>query len=90
MPEGYAGAPTETLDALRPEQRHHLYKMSRIEVLAHADGTTEIVLGDLLSYDEVCTDRTLSRRRALGTNLRTMVRVVLEQDGTRRMELTRH
>jgi len=62
--EGYAGASTEALDSLIPEQRHHLYKMFRIEVLAHADGTTEIVLGNLLSYEEVCTDNTLSRSPA--------------------------
>jgi hypothetical protein len=88
--EYYAGASSEALDSLTPEQRHNLYKSFRLEVFVHADGSTEIVLGDLLSYEDVCTTESLSRRRALGTNLRTMVRVVLEQDGTRRMELTRH
>ncbi len=53
--EGYAGASDEALDSLTPEQRHNLYRSLRIEVLAHADGSTEIILGNLLSYEEVCT-----------------------------------
>jgi site-specific DNA recombinase len=53
--ETYAGASDEALDSLTPEQRHSLYKSLRIGVLAHADDTTEIILGNLLSYDEVCT-----------------------------------
>jgi len=59
--EYYAGASGEALDSLSPEQRHNLYKSFRIEVFAHADGRTEIVLGDLLSYEEVCTKESLSR-----------------------------
>ncbi len=66
--EGYAGASTEALDSLTPEQRHHLYKMFRIEVLANADGTTEIVLGNLLSYEELCTKDTLLRSPACTTS----------------------
>jgi site-specific DNA recombinase len=58
--ESYAGASDDALDRLTPEQRHNLYRSLRIEVLVHADGTTEIVLGDLLSYDEVCTEESLS------------------------------
>jgi len=57
----YAGASSEALDSLTPEQRHNLYKSLRIEVFVHADGGTEIMLGDLLSYDEVCTTESLSR-----------------------------
>jgi hypothetical protein len=53
--ESYAGASEDALDALTPEQRHNLYRFLRIGVLAHADGSTEIVLGNLLSYEEVCT-----------------------------------
>lgn len=59
--EHYAGASSEALDSLTPEQRHSLYKSLRIEVFAHADGSTEIVLGDLLSYEEVCTTESLSK-----------------------------
>jgi hypothetical protein len=58
--ESYAGASEEALDSLTPKQRHNLYKSLRIEVLAHADGSTEIVLGNLLSYEEVCTTETTS------------------------------
>jgi len=71
--EHYAGASSEALDSLTPEQRHNLYKSLRIEVLVHADGGTEIVLGDLLSYDEVCTTKSLSRSPAC-TTLRTACR----------------
>jgi site-specific DNA recombinase len=66
--DSYAGASSEALDSLTPEQRHHLYKSFRMEVLAHADGTTEIVLGDLLSYEEVCTEESLSRSPACTTS----------------------
>ena len=66
--EAYAGASEEALDSLTPEQRHNLYKSFHLEVLAHADGTTELVLGDLLSYDEVCTDESLSRSPACTTS----------------------
>jgi site-specific DNA recombinase len=59
--ESYAGASEEALDSLTPEQRHNLYKSLRIGVLAHADGSTEIVLGNLLSCEEVCTTETTSR-----------------------------
>jgi site-specific DNA recombinase len=61
--ESYAGASEEALNSLTPEQRHHLYRSLRIGVLAHADGSTEIVLGDLLSYEEVCTEDTTSPPR---------------------------
>ena len=66
--EHYAGASSEALDSLTPEQRHNLYKSLRIEVFVHADGGTEIVLGDLLSYDEVCTTESLSRSQACITS----------------------
>ena len=38
----YADTAPEALDNLTPEQRHHIYKMGRFEVLSHADGTIEI------------------------------------------------
>jgi site-specific DNA recombinase len=66
--EHYAGASSEALDSLTPEQRHNLYKSLRIEVFVHADGSTEIVLGDLLSYEEVCTTESLSRSQACITS----------------------
>jgi len=66
--EHYAGASSEALDSLTPEQRHNLYKSLRIEVFVHADGATEIVLGDLLGYDEVCTIESLSRSPACTTS----------------------
>jgi Spy/CpxP family protein refolding chaperone len=66
--ESYAGASEEALDSLTPEQRHNLYKSFRLEVLAHPDGTTEIVLGMLLSSEEVCTTETLSRSPACTTS----------------------
>ena len=66
--EHYAGASSEALDSLTSEQRHNLYKSLRIEVFAHADGSTEIVLGDLLSYEEVCTTESLSRSQACTTS----------------------
>jgi hypothetical protein len=47
--ESYAGASEDALDSLTPEQRHNLYKSLRIGVLAHADGSTAIILGNLLS-----------------------------------------
>jgi hypothetical protein len=59
--EHYAAAAPDALDSLPPEERHNLYKLFRLEVFTHPDGTTEIVLGDLLSYEEVCTAETLSR-----------------------------
>jgi hypothetical protein len=59
--EYYASAAPEALNSLTPEQRHNLYKLFRLEVLAHADGTTELVLGDLLSSEEVCTTEATPR-----------------------------
>jgi DNA repair ATPase RecN len=66
--EAYAGASDEALDSLTPEQRHNLYRSFRIEVFAHADGTTEIVLGYLLSCEEVCTKESISRSPACTTS----------------------
>ncbi len=66
--ESYAGASSKALDSLTPEQRHNLYRSFRLEAFAHPDGTTELVLGDLLSYDEVCTEESLSRSPACTTS----------------------
>jgi hypothetical protein len=40
--EHYAGMVPEALDALTSEERHRVYKMLRLKVLLHADGSTEI------------------------------------------------
>jgi hypothetical protein len=65
--ESYAGASEDALDSLTPEQRHNLYRSLRIGVLAHADGSTEIVLGNLLSYEEGCTTDVTPREPLLPT-----------------------
>jgi hypothetical protein len=66
--ESYAGASSEALDSPIPEQRHNLYRSFRLEVLAHPDGTTELVLGDMLGQEEVCTEESLSRSPACITS----------------------
>ncbi len=66
--ESYAGASFEALDSLPPEQRHNLYRSFRLEVLAHPDGTTELVLGGMLGQEEVCTEESLSRSPACTTS----------------------
>ena len=66
--EHYAAAAPEALNALTAEQRHNLYKLLRLEVLAHSDGATELVLGDLLSSEKVCTEESLSRSPACTTS----------------------
>ncbi len=71
--ESYAGASEGALDSMTPEQRHDLYRSFRLEVLAHPDGTTELMLGVLLSYEEVCTEESLSRSPAR-TTIRTACR----------------
>jgi site-specific DNA recombinase len=59
--ESYAATSEEALDCLTPEERHHLYKRFGLEAILHVDGTTELVLGNLLSYEEVCTEGTLPK-----------------------------
>jgi hypothetical protein len=46
--ESYAGMVPEALVELDPEERHHIYKLLRLEVRAHPDKTLEVsgVLGD--------------------------------------------
>jgi hypothetical protein len=67
-PEGNAGASGEALDSLTSEQRHNLYGSFRLEVLAHPNDATELVLGDMRSYDEVCTKESLSRSQTCTTS----------------------
>jgi site-specific DNA recombinase len=40
--ESYVGMVPEELDSLGPEERHHVYKMLRLEVIAHPDKTLEV------------------------------------------------
>ena len=42
----YAGMALEALDSLTPEERHQVYKMLRLKVIAHLSGDVELV-GDL-------------------------------------------
>jgi hypothetical protein len=62
--ESYAATSEEALDCLTPEERHHLYKRFGLEAILHGDGTTELVLGNLLSYEAACTEGTLPKRTA--------------------------
>ena len=40
--ESYAGMAPEALDILTPEERHRVYRMLRLRVMAHVDGTLEL------------------------------------------------
>jgi hypothetical protein len=40
--ESYAGMAPEALDSLLPEERHQVYKMLRLKVIAHVDRTLEV------------------------------------------------
>jgi hypothetical protein len=40
--EDYASQSPEALDSLTPEQRHHLYKMLRLRLVANEDGTATL------------------------------------------------
>jgi len=61
--ESYAGAVPEALESLEPEERHRVYEMLRLKVVAHPDGTLEvrgILSGSLRVVQEngrvVCTN----------------------------------
>ena len=65
--EYYATLAPEALDSLAPEERHQLYKMLRLKVVARLDETIELT-GDLVSVADVsnleitypsCASRTL-------------------------------
>jgi site-specific DNA recombinase len=51
--ESYAGVVSEELDDLTPEERHRIYQMLRLRVVAHADETFE-VSGAFRSSLELC------------------------------------
>jgi hypothetical protein len=40
--EHYAGTAPEALDSLAPEERNQVYRMLRIKVVVHVDGTLEV------------------------------------------------
>ncbi len=50
--EHYATLAPEALDSLAPEERHQLYRMLRLKVVAHLDETIEVT-GDLVSAADV-------------------------------------
>jgi site-specific DNA recombinase len=52
--EHYAGMVPEVLDALTPEERHHIYKMLRLRIVVYPDGTLEVsgTFGDGLELSE--------------------------------------
>ena len=51
--ESYVSMVPEALDSLTPEERHHIYKMLRLDVSVNADGEIEVA-GDLMPNPEVC------------------------------------
>ena len=51
----YAGRVPGDLDALDSEQRHHIYKMMNLRVVAHTDGRVE-VNGEWVEESGVCTN----------------------------------
>jgi hypothetical protein len=73
----YAALAPDALDSLAPEERHRLYRMLRLKVVARPDETIELT-GDLVSAAEVSTlettypswsSRTPGSRRAEGPSL---------------------
>jgi hypothetical protein len=65
--ESYVGMVSEALDSLLPEERHQVYQMLRLEVVAHVDSTLEAsgaFTGDDLSKSE--TGHPSPSRRAPG------------------------
>jgi site-specific DNA recombinase len=50
----------EALDSLAPNQRHHWYKLLRLEVAVHEDGTVEVSWAGAPDGEGVCNDATLS------------------------------
>ncbi len=51
--ESYVAMVPEALDSLTPEERHHIYKMLRLDVSVNADGEIEVA-GNLVANPEVC------------------------------------
>jgi hypothetical protein len=69
--ESYTSMAPEALDSLLPEERHQVYKMLRLEVVAHVNSTLEVngaFTGNDLSKSE--TGYPSPSRRAPGRWLR--------------------
>src|SRR5215204_1636556 len=75
--EHYTTLAPEALDSLAPEERHRLYRMLRLKIVAHLDETIELT-GDLMGTAEVsnletthpsCSNRTPGNQRAAGQSL---------------------
>jgi hypothetical protein len=75
--EHYAALAPEALDSLAPEERHRLYRMLRLKIVARLDETIELT-GDLMGAAEVsnletthpsCSNRTPSNQRAAEQSL---------------------
>lgn len=58
--ERYAGAVPEAIENLTPEERYRVYKMLRLNVVAHPDSRLEVT-GVLGSAQEVCHPEPLSK-----------------------------
>jgi flagellar motility protein MotE (MotC chaperone) len=57
--DSYVSMVPKALDSLTPEERHHIYKMLRLDVSVNADGEIEVA-GDLMPNPEVCNTRSPS------------------------------
>jgi hypothetical protein len=75
--EHYTTLAPEALDSLAPEERHQLYRMLRLKIVARLDGTIELT-GDLMVVAEVsncetthpsCSNRTPGNQRAAERSL---------------------
>jgi hypothetical protein len=73
----YAALAPDALDSLAPEERHRLYRMLRLKIVARPDETIELT-GDLVSAAEFskleitypsCSSRTRRGRRSAGRTL---------------------
>jgi hypothetical protein len=95
--ESYAGAVPEALEGLKPEERHRVYEMLRLRVVAHLDGTLEargILSGRLRVVQEngraVCTIEPAPLRNSRSANHTGLTfRALLTEEGAERFELAR-
>jgi site-specific DNA recombinase len=71
--ERYAGMVPGALDNLTSEERHRIYKMLRLKVLLHADGSTEItgVLGGPIETGPCRSAKTEGSSRSVPTGSRS-------------------
>ena len=71
--ERYAGLVPEALDALVPEERHRVYKLLKLAVTLHADGTLELS-GALGDGPDICKTEPVSRSPPAGGSGRAIPR----------------